>query len=915
MRSKKLFTVFLALAGLFLFALPPAYALTEVSATDAYNALQSDPTAVIFDTRSVDEYNGLIPPWTGTPGTIDNNNAYNGTPKWRSGGKTKLPISLPFWRSAVPADNTQLQDAAQEAEVRNILEGLLARGVIDFDTPIYLLCRTAWRSHYMGIWIETNTFKNAKTGVTSTFTNLYDIDADGNPGNGAGGMEEWNRSALPKYMGTAWSGYPYTPPIVFAEFDGNTTFTVSILEPTPSTGFNWPTVNRVSLQIFDSNGLKGSEVAYSTSDTTGALWTDYTFDASTYPFDIPLSYTWRAYAANNPGRGLANNSLGVTDISPTDAQNAAAAGDGIIIDVRSVEEHHSIGQNWAATGACSLPNSETANLGAPTWIDSATGVQRFAPNVPFWISGTSSGHLPENPTEFENAFAALKEAGVIDFNTRIYLICRSGYRSYWAGVYLQKLGFRNVYNIDSSNTYNGGGMLQWSADGLTKYISSDWAIPPQMYPIRPADGYANSATSYTVGILEPSWGCSGINPYADVCTVDLYVDGVKVDSNTTDTVSGTLWTKYTFNSTAAPGSHTWNAYASVDFGCDGTGSSDTGWTPYAAADGITRSFDVSTQIAVTDSVGTADDLELNFGNLNVGSSSTAETITVANTGSTTLTGLSTSLTTYGAAMFLPFSFTNNCGSSLGAGANCTIDVTFSPTKAGSFGKILRINSDDATVPQVAVAVCGTGGGTAPRWVTATDTADLSDSDLLSLLSDCAVPAAAASSNSAPSAPTLFAPEDGAVDVSTDVTFAWTPSSDADGDDISYQVCYAPDGEDLVCHDVDGGDVASAGKGVLYAGLGSGLLLFGIVAAGSDRRRKLALLVGMMILTAMFLVSCGKNTDTSSTGGTSTDSYGVSGLVTYSATLDADTTYNWKVIASDGSATAESGVATFTTGGN
>ncbi|HEB74980.1 MAG TPA: choice-of-anchor D domain-containing protein [Nitrospirae bacterium] len=920
MRSKKLFTVFLALAGLFLFALPPAYALTDVSATTAYNALQSDPTAVIFDTRSVDEYNGLIPPWTGTPGTIDTNSAYNGTPKWRAGGKTKLPISLPFWRSAVPADTTQLQDAAQETEVRNILEGLLARGVIDFNTPIYLLCRTAWRSHYMGIWIETNTFYNAKTGVTATFTNLYDIDADGDPSNGAGGMEEWNRSTLPKYMGTSWSGYTYTPPIVFAEFDGNTTFTVSVLEPTPSAGFTWPTVNRVSLQIFDSNGLKGSEVAYSTSDTTGALWTDYTFDASTYPFDIPLSYTWRAYAANNPGWGLANNSLGVTDISAAAAKADAEAGKGVIVDVRTWAEH----QGCADTGwnpftydcASTAPNARS-----PQWTDTATGVVHEAINVPFWISdgGATTGWLPDDETSFTNSFNALKQAGVIDFNTRLYVLCKSGYRSYWAGVYLKKLGFRNVYNVDGADTYASGGMLEWYASGLP--ANTDFH-GPQVYAISPADGYANAATGqFKVGILEVPRAQGKGHPC--VTNVDLYVDnfGTPVATSTTDTVEGTLWTEYTFTNTPAAGSHTWNVRAQSGwgnpdpYGCAGALPTYTMWNSHAYSDGPgDRSLGVSTQIAVTDSVGTTDDLELNFGDLNLGSTSTTQTITVANNGGSTLTGLSTSLTTYSAVSFLPFTFTNNCGSSLGAGANCTIDVTFSPTKAGSFGKILRINSDDATVPQVAVAVCGTGGGTAPRWVTATDTADLSDSDLLSLLSDCAVPAAV-SSNSAPSAPTLVAPEDGAVDVSTDVTFAWTPSSDADGDDISYQVCYAPDGEDLVCHDVDGGDVASAGKGVLYAGLGSGLLLFGIVAAGSDRRRKLALLVGMTILTAMFLVSCGKNTDTSSTGGTSTDSYGVSGLVTYSATLDADTTYNWKVIASDGSATAESGVATFTTGGN
>jgi len=65
---------------------------------------------------------------------------------------------------------------------------------------------------------------------------------------------------------------------------------------------------------------------------------------------------------------------------------------------------------------------------------------------------------------------------------------------------------------------------------------------------------------------------------------------------------------------------------------------------------------------------------------------------------------------------------------------------------------------------------------------------------------------------------------------------------------------------------------------------------------------------------MFLVSCGSKTDTAGNSGT-TDSYAASGVLTYSATLEPDTTYTWKVVASDGTARAESGTATFTTGGN
>ena len=412
MRSKKLFTVFLALAGLFLFAVPSVYALNEVSAVNTYSALQSDPTAVIFDTRAVDEHNGLVPPWSTTSAnTIDTDSAYNGTPKWRSGvtttGATKIPIPIPYWIDST-ASGTVPQNTT---EVRTIIEGLLARGVIDFDTPIYLLCKTAYRSHYMGLWIEANTFYNAKTSLTSYFTNLNDIDADGTPTGGLGGMQEWNANKLPVYMGTARvstsAGATLVPPTVFATYEGSGVFKVSVLEPSSSSLFTEPAVTRVSLQIFDSAGDKGSEVAFRLNDTTaGDIWTDYTFDATAYPFVIPNStYSWRAYAANSAGRGLAsdtvnNNALGVTDISAVNAEAAAKSGDGLVIGVRTVEEHNGCNIAWGGTFA-GCPTTEAANRGAPAWVDTATGVTMQSINVPYWIR-SNTGVSPEDPTEFAN---------------------------------------------------------------------------------------------------------------------------------------------------------------------------------------------------------------------------------------------------------------------------------------------------------------------------------------------------------------------------------------------------------------------------------------------------------------------------------------------------------------------------------
>jgi len=46
-----------------------------------------------------------------------------------------------------------------------------------------------------------------------------------------------------------------------------------------------------------------------------------------------------------------------------------------------------------------------------------------------------------------------------------------------------------------------------------------------------------------------------------------------------------------------------------------------------------------------------------------------------------------------------FSQTNNCGSSLGAGLSCTINVTFTPPSAGLFDGRVLINDEAPGSPQ------------------------------------------------------------------------------------------------------------------------------------------------------------------------------------------------------------------------
>jgi hypothetical protein len=91
---------------------------------------------------------------------------------------------------------------------------------------------------------------------------------------------------------------------------------------------------------------------------------------------------------------------------------------------------------------------------------------------------------------------------------------------------------------------------------------------------------------------------------------------------------------------------------------------------------------------------------LAFGNQTQGTSSAAQAIALKNTGTAALTGIAISLSTN-------YSSTTTCGSSLDAGASCTVSVTFSPTITGSLPGTVVISDNAANSPQ-SVALSGTG---------------------------------------------------------------------------------------------------------------------------------------------------------------------------------------------------------------
>ena len=126
------------------------------------------------------------------------------------------------------------------------------------------------------------------------------------------------------------------------------------------------------------------------------------------------------------------------------------------------------------------------------------------------------------------------------------------------------------------------------------------------------------------------------------------------------------------------------AVLAIQAGCGGGGSTSTG--PPAPSAALSPA-------------------SLSFSAQSLKTTSASQPVALTNSGSA---GLSiTSISTTG-----DFAQTNNCGTSLGAGANCAIQVTFTPTQSGARAGTLRVSDNAAGSPQT-VSLTGTGQSGTP----------------------------------------------------------------------------------------------------------------------------------------------------------------------------------------------------------
>lgn len=125
---------------------------------------------------------------------------------------------------------------------------------------------------------------------------------------------------------------------------------------------------------------------------------------------------------------------------------------------------------------------------------------------------------------------------------------------------------------------------------------------------------------------------------------------------------------------------------------------------------VSNSEDNTISVLLQTPVAALSAASVGFGSQTIGSSSASQPVVLSNTGSATLGITTIAITGLNSSQF---SQTNNCGASLAAGANCTVNLVFSPTVTGTLSANLTITDNASGSPQN-VGLVGTGGsGTAP----------------------------------------------------------------------------------------------------------------------------------------------------------------------------------------------------------
>jgi len=267
------------------------------------------------------------------------------------------------------------------------------------------------------------------------------------------------------------------------------------------------------------------------------------------------------------------------------------------------------------------------------------------------------------------------------------------------------LGFVNpaIYNIGVGSNYNTDFHdITSGSNGYPTTVGYDlatgWGSPTGTALINALAGSGGKQPSFTLSAspsnLSIAQGSSGTSTIT-VTPVDGFTGSVTLSTSSlpTGVTSG-----FSPNPTTSISTLTLTASASA-----ATGTTTVTITGVSGSLTETTTVGLTVTSAAGSPVVTLSATSLAWGNTVVGATAAAKSLTVTNSGTGTLniSGIAIS------GDFAQATSTKPCGSTLAAGKNCIIKVTFTPTQLGARTGTLTITDNAANSPQT-VALSGTG---------------------------------------------------------------------------------------------------------------------------------------------------------------------------------------------------------------
>jgi F5/8 type C domain/Pectate lyase superfamily protein/Abnormal spindle-like microcephaly-assoc'd, ASPM-SPD-2-Hydin len=239
--------------------------------------------------------------------------------------------------------------------------------------------------------------------------------------------------------------------------------------------------------------------------------------------------------------------------------------------------------------------------------------------------------------------------------------------------------------VELSFTGNTG----WSAAQLSEF------------EVFPGGGSSGGSSSLSASPSSLSFGSETVGSTTSAQTVTVSNSGTVAASVSSVSASGPFSQTNTCGSSIAAGG---SCTVIVKFAPTASGAASGTLSVASSAPGSPLTVALTGTGVTGASALSASPTSVSFGSVATGSTSAAQTVTVTNPGGSAATGVSVSAAA-------PFAETNNtCGSSIAAGASCTVSVTYSPTAAGASTGTLSVASSAPGSP-LSVALSGTGVST------------------------------------------------------------------------------------------------------------------------------------------------------------------------------------------------------------